>query len=319
MQIHTGIDSLHDLPPQSALSIGNYDGIHLGHRQLLTTARDLAPRSAVAVVTFEPHPLTVLRPQSAPPRLTPLSIKHATLERLAVDHLVILEPTKAVLDLSAETFFQLLMDRARPAHLIEGDTFTFGKNRGGSVDSLRQWTANTNAQLHVVAPVSAPLLDLHVVPISSSLIRWLLANGRVRDAAICLGQPYILEGQVIQGFQRGRTLGVPTANLDCGNQMIPADGVYVGRCTVDGKTYPAAVSIGNLPTFKDRAFQVEAHLVGFDGNLYGQCLQVELLDWSRDQIKFPSIDALKQRLDRDILETTNRQSLDAAKPVAAAD
>src|SRR5207237_10794577 len=132
----------------------------------------------------------------------------------------------------------------------------------------REWAAASSSRLEGLAAVQAPLLDLSVVSVSSSLIRWLLAYGRARDAAICLGRAYALRGTVVEGFRRGREMGVPTANLRCEEKLIPGDGVYVGRCTVEGVTYPTALSIGRLPTFGEAKRQVEAHLIGFNGNLY---------------------------------------------------
>jgi riboflavin kinase/FMN adenylyltransferase len=168
------------------------------------------------------------------------------------------------------------------------------------VQRLREWAAGTGIDVHVVEPVSVPLLDLSVVPVSSSLIRWFLSYGRVRDAAICLGRAYAVEGEVVTGHQRGRTIGIPTANLQIVDQMVPDDGVYAGRCRLDGKTYPAAVSIGTLPTFGENARQVEAFLLDFSGNLYGRTLRVELVDWVREQWKLPGIEALKAQIDRDV-------------------
>ena len=150
-------------------------------------------------------------------------------------------------------------------------------------------------------PVRVPLLNLQIVPVSSSLIRWLIAHGRVRDAAICLGRAYTLEGQVVEGFRRGRTIGVPTANLAVPDQLVPADGVYAGRCVIDAKSYAAAVSIGVAPTFQGESRrQIEAHLIGFSGDLYGRTLHLELLDWTREQLRFNGIDRLKKQLSRDI-------------------
>src|SRR5690606_33962322 len=126
-----------------------------------------------------------------------------------------LPPTPDVLNLAAEDFWAILRDEVRPTDLVEGGNFTFGRGRGGTMERLRQWSAGSSVRLQEVGPVEVVLMDLRIVPVSSSLIRWMLANGRVRDAAICLGHPYVLEGVVIQGSQRGRTLGVPTANLDC--------------------------------------------------------------------------------------------------------
>jgi riboflavin kinase/FMN adenylyltransferase len=260
------------------------------------------------VVTFEPHPLTVLRPKQAPPRLTPPSLKHKLLAAAGVNYLLELAPTPDVLDLSAEQFWAILRDQLAPAALVEGTSFTFGKGRGGNIDSLRQWTGDAGIPLHIVAGVNVPLLNLCVVPVSSSLIRWLIVQGRVRDAAICLGRPYSIAGKVIEGHHRGRTIGVPTANLAIHNHLIPADAVYAGRCIVDDLPYPAAVSIGDLPTFGDSARQIEAHLIGYTGDLYGRELRVELLDWLREQRRYESVPALKAQIAIDIDETLARQA-----------
>jgi riboflavin kinase/FMN adenylyltransferase len=182
---------------------------------------------------------------------------------------------------------------------------------------LREWSADTGVSLRVIEPVEVALLDLTVAPASSSLIRWLLGNGRVRDAAICLGRPYTLEGVVVKGYQRGRTIGVPTANLDCGEQMTPSEGVYAGRCTIDGRTYPAAVSIGRMETFGEKLRrQIEAHLVGFDGDLYDRTIRVELLDWGREQRKYDGIDTLLEQIRRDVDWTVHRAGLEPAIAIA---
>jgi riboflavin kinase/FMN adenylyltransferase len=316
MQITDGIDGLKTLPPGLALSVGNFDGLHLGHRHIIELAKSLRAPAGVALVTFEPHPFTVLRPQHAPPRLTPLPLKIELLREAGVDYLAILPPTTHLLNLTAEAFWQILRDDVRPAHMIEGDSFTFGKGRGGTIDRLREWCGQSDVQLHMIEPVEMPLLDLKITPVSSSLVRWLVIAGRVRDAAICLGRPYALEGVVVKGFQRGRTIGVPTANLDCGEQLIPAEGVYAGRCLVDQSMFPAAVSIGNLPTFGDDRLQIEAHLIGYEGDLYGKTLRLEVIDWIRDQRKFNGLDALKQQLKLDIDHARVRSTLNAARPIA---
>jgi riboflavin kinase/FMN adenylyltransferase len=157
---------------------------------------------------------------------------------------------------------------------------------------------------------------LQVAPISSSLIRWLVAAGRMRDAAVCLGRPYMLRGPVVEGFRRGRTIGVPTANLRVTEQLIPAEGVYAGRCTLNGTAYPAAVSIGTMLTFGDNPPQIEAHLVGFSGDLYGQTIDLELVDWVRDQRKFAGVDALKVQLQRDIAASVELAKMRNAEPIA---
>lgn len=323
MQVFHGLDGLRRLPAGCVMSIGNFDGVHAGHQRILSIAREFRRQArvagaGVAAVTFEPHPLTVLRPEMAPPRLSSPATKQQLLEEQGVDFLVILPPTRDVLDLSAERFWEILRDQVRPTHLVEGDQFSFGKDRRGTIGRLREWSSASDVQLHVIEPVEVPLLDLSVVPVSSSLIRWLLAYGRARDAAICLGRAFALEGTVVPGDQRGRTIGVPTANLRCDDdQLVPADGVYAARCSVGRSAYPAALSIGNVPTFDGARRQVEAHLIGFAGDLYGQTLCVEVLDWLRQQRKFAGVDPLKDQIQRDITSTVDRASMQPQRPIAA--
>jgi riboflavin kinase/FMN adenylyltransferase len=318
MRLLHGLDGLKLIPPGTAVTVGNFDGLHLGHQKILSVASDSGRAAGVTVVTFEPHPLTILRPNQVPPRLTPEAIKHELLQSLGVKYLVCIPPTTDVLNLTAESFWAMIKGGLRPAHMIEGTTFNFGKNRTGTIDRLREWTAASDVKLHVVDPLHVPLMDLHVPAVSSSLVRWLLVHGRARDAAVCLGRPYALRGVVVRGFQRGRTIGIPTVNLDVGRQLVPGDGVYVGRIAVDGVPYPAAVSIGNLPTFDDGRFQLEAHLIGYSGDLYGRVLDLEILDWVRDQMRYPSIDLLKARLAIDLDWIGRRAGLDASRPIAMA-
>ncbi|HEX3356823.1 MAG TPA: riboflavin biosynthesis protein RibF [Tepidisphaeraceae bacterium] len=312
MNVLNGIDGLQQVPPGSVMSIGNFDGLHRGHARIFEAMHSLRTGSStqLVVVTFEPHPLTVLRPDLAPPRLTPSELKQSLLKEAGIDTCVILPPTRELLDLSAEEFWRILKEDVKVAHLVEGPSFNFGKNRRGTIDRLREWSAGSPVQLHIIDPVSVALLDLHVVAVNSSLIRWLLGYGRARDAAICLGKPYVLEGTVVHGFERGRTIGVPTINLDCGDQLIPADGVYVGRCYVDGRDFAAAVSIGNAPTFENAKWQVEAHLLDFAGDLYGRTVRLEIIDWLRDQQKFHDIEALKRQIACDIEHCRERAEVD---------
>lgn len=316
MNLLHGIDGIRQLAPGGVLSIGNFDGVHRGHQALLSLARQLAaeqPGRRVAVATFEPHPLTVLRPAKAPPRLASPLRKRQLLAEQGVHDLVELPPDPSVLNLSAIDFWKILRDEVQPSHLIEGSEFSFGKGRGGNIARLREWSQGTAITLHVLDEVEAPLLDCRVTPVSSTVIRWLVAYGRMRDAAICLGRPYALVGEVVQGYQRGRELGVPTANLRCHDQLIPPDGVYAGRCTVAGTTYGAAVSIGTLPTFGQYDRQIEAHLIGYSGDLYGQTLAVELVDWLREQRKYDDLPALKRQIEKDLAETIYRMQIDPAR------
>jgi riboflavin kinase/FMN adenylyltransferase len=320
MQIWHGIDGLKQLSNIGVLSVGNFDGVHLGHLKLLELARELRDRDGggIALVTFEPHPLTVLRPEFAPPRLTPPELKEELLEELGVDHYVVLAPTTDVLGLTAESFWKILRDDVRPRHMIEGRSFTFGKGRGGNIERLREWSSESDVQLHILGAVTAALLDLQVVEVNSSLIRWLIANGRVRDAAIGLGRAYLVRGEVVKGHQRGRAIGVPTANIKFDDQLVPMDGVYAGRCAVEGVNYAAAISVGTMPTFGENARQVEVHLLDFSGDLYGRKLEVQMVDWIRGQRRFGNVEALKEQMGRDLDRVRMRNGLDPARAVAAA-
>jgi len=320
MRVLHGLEGLREVEAGAVVSVGNFDGMHLGHQRILRTARELASAAgaSLAVVTFEPHPLTVLRPAQAPPRLTPPEVKQPLIQAAGADDLVVLPPRPDVLGLSARQFWEILRDELRVAHLVEGGSFRFGKGAAGTIETLREFCAASAVKLHVVDSVSVPLLDLHVAPVSSSLIRFLLSFGRVRDAAICLGRPYVIQGVVVKGNARGRTIGVPTANLQWQDQMIPADAVYAGRCALDGRSYAAAVNIGSAPTFDAPARQIEAHLIGFNGDLYGQTIGVELLDWLRDQRKFAGVESLKAQLAHDIARTAAWDGKDASRPVALA-
>jgi riboflavin kinase/FMN adenylyltransferase len=319
MDLFHGIAGLRSLPPRTVLSVGNFDGIHLGHRQILSTMQAIAAERGAAgltVVTFEPHPLTVLRPDLAPPRLTPSGLKQELLAAGGVDHLVILPPEPEVLNLEAEAFWQILRDEVAPVVMVEGATFNFGKGRRGTIQRLRQWSAQSRVQLVEIEPILAVLTGFWQTPVSSSMIRWLLGHGRARDAAICLGRPHVLEGTVVKGFQRGRALGIPTANLDCGDQMVPLEGVYAARCTLDGVAWPVALSIGTMPTFGEHQRQVEAHLLDFSADLYGQTLRVEVLDWLRDQWRFPNIEGLQAQMALDLEHVRQRQALHPERPLA---
>jgi riboflavin kinase / FMN adenylyltransferase len=302
METLHGLDGLLKIPRRSVMAVGNFDGVHVGHQQIFKTAREVArARNArLVLVTFEPHTLTVLRPEAAPPRLTPREIKLQLLESQGADYLVILTPDKQVLDLTAEDFWVILRDKIAVADLVEGASFRFGRGAKGNVDLLKQWSAGTDLQLHVVESVQASLLDLQVTPVSSSVIRFLLSYGRVRDAAICLGRSYLLRGEVVKGYSRGKSLGFPTANLQCDGQLVPGDGVYAGRCVLEGTSYPVALSIGTMPTFGENKRQVEAHVIGFNGDLYGKTISVELLDWMREQRAFLGVEPLKVQIHRDI-------------------
>jgi riboflavin kinase/FMN adenylyltransferase len=288
------------------VAIGNFDGVHLGHRRIVRRAAEVACREGVRAVaiTFEPSPIAVLRPGTEPPRLMGLQEKLAALRQAGVDDVVVLEPTQELLSMTAERFVRKLVEERHPVAIVEGADFRFGKDRGGDNELLRKLGSQMGFETHVVEKQDVALSDQLLAPVSSSLIRWLLGQGRVSDAARCLGQMYTLTGRVVRGERRGRELGVPTVNLDPAQlqgRMIPGDGVYAGEAELhDGSRRAAAISVGSHPTFPNGRRTVEAHLLDFDGDLYGQAVAVRFARWLRDQRPFPGVESLRQQIRRDV-------------------
>lgn len=307
----------------SVLSIGTFDGVHLGHRAILTQARHLArangaPPARVVILAFDPHPASTLRPGTEPPRLTTRAEKVRRLRDAGADEVVILEPTRELLGQSAEQFIERVAATHAPIAVIEGPDFRFGKGRKGDMALLRQLGARHGFEVRVQEPVEVTLSNGFAAPVSSSLVRWLVAHGRMLDAALCLGEPYMLTAPVVTGEQRGRTIGVPTVNLDSaplGDQVAPAEGVYAGTVELHpprehehdalepGPRHTAALSIGTKPAFGERPVTIEAHLLDFAGDLYGRTVSVRFARWLRGQAWFPSVESLQNQLHRDIATT----------------
>ncbi|MCA9077928.1 MAG: bifunctional riboflavin kinase/FAD synthetase [Planctomycetaceae bacterium] len=280
------------------LSIGNFDGVHRGHRHMLQTLVAQA-RSAGApsvVMTFEPHPIALLAPDRLPPRLTTLEQKAELLEECGVDVLVAYPTDHALLALTPDEFFQqVVQERLNVRGLVEGPNFCFGKDRAGDVELLRELCDTVGLSLTVIDAVKD---DTTLV--SSSLIRSAIAEGRLSDAVEMLGHPYQLTGIVESGAGRGRSLGFSTANLTGLETMLPSNGVYAGRVELDGKSYAAAVHLGPNPTFAEQAQKLEVHLIDFEGDLYGQPLSVGLIARVRDTMQFAGVEALKSQLNFDL-------------------
>ena len=292
----------HEMPPAAcragALTIGNFDGVHLGHAALLATLREQARAigGPAVALTFDPHPLELLRPGKAPPLLTTTDDRCRLLPELGAQEVVILRTTPDLLALTAEAFFaRVIQERFAARALVEGASFGFGRNRLGNVETLKRLCAAAGLPLTVVPPVL-----LGEVEVSSSRIRAHLIQGAVEEAARLLGRPYRLQGSVGAGQRRGQTLGFPTANLGSFQTLVPSDGVYAVRVEVRGTIWPGAANIGPNPTFGEKARKVEVHLIGFQGDLYGQSLALEFLRRLRDTRPFASVAELVAQLHRDI-------------------
>lgn len=299
-----------------AATIGNFDGVHLGHVALVTAARrHVGQAGRVVAVTFEPHPVARLRPEAAPPRLTSPAERRRLLAEAGADEVVELEPTRELLGLGPEEFTRTLRERIPFTAIVEGDDFRFGRGRSGSLDTMRGLGRTMGFEAIEVGEVDVPLCDQTLVRASSSIVRWLLARGRVVDAMCVLGRPYEIVSVTVPGDRRGRTIGFPTLNCGPIEQMLPMDGVYGGIATLPPtpagpRQAIAAISIGTKPTFHGDAAPrtCEAYLLDTTLPLdwYGVPIRLALTTWIREQRTFAGLDGLLERIRADVEEIRRR-------------
>jgi len=290
----------------TCLTIGVFDGVHLGHQHLLAQVRELAARDGLlpGVVTFDRHPRQVLSSGNGVLALTTLDERQALLSSQGMPLVVVLPFDRDVAQLTAQQFCDLLCRYLRLRCLVVGPDFALGRGREGTVPVLQALGLEMGFR---VAPASFFTLEGQIV--SSTAIRKALAAGDVAQAARLLGRPFSLQGIVVRGEERGQTLGFPTANLTVNeHRALPADGVYVARAILEGRALPAVSYIGPRPTFGPGQRVLETYLLDFSGKLYGRELRVELVDYLRGDVKFDSIDALKEQIARDVAAA--RQALD---------
>jgi riboflavin kinase/FMN adenylyltransferase len=281
-----------------AVSVGNFDGVHRGHQALIEEVRRRAREvgGPAVAVTFDPHPLQLLRPDQFQPVLTSIEDRAALLGRAGADQVVILHTAPALLALSAEEFFRRIVRESLDARaVIEGPNFRFGRDRGGDVKLLRKLCRDAQVDLDIV-----PIRAVDGVPVSSSRVRDALAQGDVRQAANLLQRPYRLRGRVGTGQGRGKALGFPTANLEGLENVVPGDGVYAVRALVRGAGWPGAANLGANPTFGENTRKVEVHLIGFEGDLVGETVALDFLDRLRDTRRFGSAEELARQLRTDV-------------------
>ena len=313
MKTIESIAELKNIRKGCVLTIGNFDGVHLGHQAILTAAKELAAKagSELVAMTFEPHPVAILHPEKAPARLTPLPLKKYLLGRQNVDCLIILKDSADLLKLSPADFVdKFLVKYIQPAVVVEGDTFSFGANRSGSVQILADLGKERGFRVSIVPQKEIQLDDKKNVKISSSAIRGLLQSGNVTDAAFALDKPYRLIGRIVSGKGKGRHLGFPTLNMEKPNQLVPAGGVYAGFVEV-GNSYeqvvaaqqklPAVFSIGYTATFGlAQPLLIEAHLLMENADrITDKYLAMDFIQHIRPQQKFPSESALVAQIAKD--------------------
>lgn len=313
MQTISGISQLEKVEKGCVLTIGNFDGMHLGHQEVLVAAKKAAAERAVplVVMTFEPHPLAVLRPEIAPGVLTSLVMKEDLLAEFGVAYLLVVESTPELLALSAEDFVRrFLVENIRPRLVVEGESFNFGSARSGSIETLVGTGKKNGFEVSIVPPKEVCLSSGRTAAVSSTLIRNLLADGSVADAALTLGRPYRLIEKVVPGRGKGKRLGFPTLNMQEPRQLVPGEGVYAGLVEIDDtfeQVLPtevkiaAALSIGRAETLgSDNPPAIEAHILAEDvGDLHGKWLAMDFIKRIRDQKKFDSEEELAAQIAED--------------------
>jgi riboflavin kinase/FMN adenylyltransferase len=299
MRLFHGTDNAEIARP-TVLTLGVFDGLHLGHQLIMRTVveRARAIGAVPTVITFDPHPRAVLHPESAPPLLQTFDQKIEAFGVLGIEQTIIVRFTREFAQLEAEDFLRdVVRDRLQAVEVYLGRGFAFGRNREGNIELLRK----VSEQLGFSAD-EVPEVCLRGQRISSSKIRGLLAEGRVNLARRMLGRPYGVEGRVVRGAERGRTLGFPTANLRPENRVIPRGGVYVTATLIEGAWRRSITNIGTRPTFENDSapVSVETYVMNWTGDLYNDVVRVRFLHRLRNERKFASIDELKQQIARDL-------------------
>jgi riboflavin kinase/FMN adenylyltransferase len=288
---------------KAVVTIGTFDGVHRGHWEVLSEIRRRAEAvgGRSVLVTFHPHPLTIVRPESAPPMLTTPVEKKEILAESGLDYAVFLTFTSTLAAYSPRRFVEeILVDRVNVGELVVGYDHHFGKGREGNVDMLKVLGRELGFEVDVVGPVAS-----QGEAISSTKIRNALLEGDVETARRGLGRPYSLRGLVVRGDQRGRTLGFPTANLEVrggggGGKLIPAPGIYAVRGTVRSGTFDGALHLGPRPTFRGSRPTIELHLLGFEKDIYGEEVRVDFVKYLREVQPFETSQALVEQMKKDV-------------------
>jgi riboflavin kinase/FMN adenylyltransferase len=299
MDVITSLDGLTGRFAKTAVALGTFDGVHVGHQRIISQAVALARESGATgvVFTFGNHPLSVIAPDRCPPLIVSPEYKAELIAGLGADVLLSIPFTADFLQLTPRQFIDLLVERLRPAFLVVGDNYSFGHRGAGNPELLRQ--AGRELGYEVIIP---PTVLVDDQPVSSTLIRQHILAGRVGEAARFLGRPFRLSGVVTAGDGRGRTLGFPTANLVAtGEQIIPADGVYAVLVQAGGQSYQGVANIGANPTFNGLSHRTEVHVFDFSGDLYDRTITVDFMARLRGEESFAGPEKLREQISRDVV------------------
>jgi riboflavin kinase/FMN adenylyltransferase len=296
------IGSLDDLPgdiEHAAVSIGMFDGVHLGHQALLAVLRSEAERISgpSIALTFDRHPLELVAPDRAPLYIDTVDQKAKLIENTGVDIVVVASFNHELADLTPQEFAdKILVSKLKAAAVVVGTNFKFGRRRSGDVDTLRELGAERDFRVVGVEPIV-----IAGAKVSSTRIRHTIEKGDVESAARLLGRSFRLQGRVVSGRQLGRKLGFPTANIDVGpRQVVPGNGVYAVCVFVEGKNRPGVCNIGNRPTVDGETKTIEVHIDGFTGNIYDKEIGVEFHCRLRDEVRFESLEILSAQIAKDV-------------------
>jgi riboflavin kinase / FMN adenylyltransferase len=298
MQIVRGLESSRPDAGPSAVALGAFDGIHLGHRAILGTAVALARQGKIRALacTFDRHPMEVLQPDRAPMPITTLEERLELIAGTGIDTTVVIPFTPAVASVEAKAFVQdVLIGTLEAREIVVGFNHRFGRGARGDAQLLESLAAPLRFRAHIV-----PAFLVDGVAVSSSEIRAALQRGDLPNAERLLGRPYSIRGEVVRGAGRGRTLGFPTANVKTERPLGLPVGVYVCRLLTGGRQHQAVVNVGYRPTFGETDLSVEAHVLDFAGDLYDQTVTLTFLRRLREERKFPSVDALKEQIALDV-------------------
>ncbi len=298
MQVIRGTTELAQPLAGSVVTIGNFDGVHLAHRELFRHVVESARRAGTPAVamTFDPHPAAVLAPGRVPKALTPLDLKLSLIEKCGIDLVWVIPFTKSLAELSAGDFVQRFLARQlRAGEVFVGSNFRFGRNREGNVELLTRLGIENQ---FCVATI--PLLEVRGERVSSSRIRKLVADGKVSKANRLLGRPFAVEGQIVSGEGIGRKQTVPTLNLDSVAQQLPADGVYVTRTRLGAKAWDSVANVGEKPTFGPHPRTVETYLLDFNNDVKADRMQIDFLCRLRAERTFPNAETLKVQILKDV-------------------
>jgi riboflavin kinase/FMN adenylyltransferase len=298
MRIFRDLNNFHEHLKNPVLTLGNFDGVHLGHqaifRKVVARAHDLNGTSVA--FTFEPHPLKVIAPERSPLLLNTLQSKMKLLEAAGIEAVICADFTRAFADQHPDDFARkVLYEAIGIREVYVGYDYAFGKGREGSIESLKRMGKTYGFEVGVIEAV-----EVNGTVVSSSAVRELVSSGKVADAALFLGRHYSIAGEVVQGARRGQGLGFPTANLKTENELVPGLGVYAVRVFIEGKFFRGVASIGVRPTFDSGPVSVEVYLMDFRGDLYGKQMEVFFVKRLRSEEKFPNADALVRQIKKDV-------------------